>query len=258
MWRLSFFLAGSASSPLGVGFSGDPTVTTCALPPPVCDVPCDSPVPAVVLLLAGGGSGAPRMGDSLSKDGPPLVDALSESVVAQPTATGAKVLPQTSFAGKRSFARVARSATQPSKGIHPLPYAKSSLVVVCGQDVVDNIGFYQRCALVCRFFGLWPSLPDLHRWVSDSWRSFVAHNVELFPCAKGFFIASFTSSIDSDLVLGKLWAWGVHPLSIKPWTTSFNPLIEPLNVRLVWVCLPNLPLHFWEISCYETIGNSLS
>lgn len=72
----------------------------------------------------------------------------------------------------------------------------------------------------------------------------VAHSIEHFPCAKGFFIPSFASSLDRDLVLGKLWAWGDHSLSIKPWTTSFNPLIEPLNVHLVWIRLPNLPLHF--------------
>lgn len=122
---------------------------------------------------------------------------------------------------------------------------------------VDNIDFYQRRALVCRFAGFSPSLPDLHCWVSDSWKPLVAHNIELFPCAKGFFIASFTSFLNRDSVLGKLWAWGDHSLSVKPWTTSFNPLTKPLNVHPVWVHLPNLPLHFWEHSCYKAISNSI-
>lgn len=78
--------------------------------------------------------------------------------------------------------------------------------------MVDNIRFYKRCALVCRFSGLWPSLLNLHSWVSKSWKPLVTHNIELFPCAKSFFIASFTSPVDRDLVLGKLWAWGVHSL----------------------------------------------
>ncbi|GLJ37023.1 hypothetical protein SUGI_0750230 [Cryptomeria japonica] len=144
---------------------------------------------------------------------------------------GAKVQPKPSW--RCSFARVARHVARPSKGVRPLPCAKTSPMVVCGQDVVDNIGFYQRCALVYRFSGLWPSLLDLHHWVSDSWRPLVAHNIELFPCAKGFFIASFTSPPDRDLVLDKLWAWGVHSLSVKPWSTSFNPLTKPLNVHPV-------------------------
>lgn len=79
--------------------------------------------------------------------------------------------------------------------------------------------------------------------------------VELFPCGKGFFIASFASYLDRNLVLDKLWAWGDHSLSIKPWTTSFNPLTKSLSMRPIWARLPNLPLHFCELSCYEAIEN---
>lgn len=103
-----------------------------------------------------------------------------------------------------------------SRETSSLSCAKTSPLVVCGQDVVDNIGFYHCCGLVCKFIGLWPSLPDLYCWVSDSWKPFVAGNIEFYPCARGFFIASFDSLDDRDLVLGMLWAWGVNSLLIKP------------------------------------------
>lgn len=85
----------------------------------------------------------------------------------------------------------------------------------------------------------------------------VSDNVELFPYAKGFFNVVFTSEDEQDLILSKLWLWGNHSLSTKPWTISFNPLTEPLNVHPAWNCLPNLPLHFWENSLFEAIGNSI-
>lgn len=122
---------------------------------------------------------------------------------------------------------------------------------------MENINLYQHSALVCKFAGFWPSLPNLHHWVSDSWKPLVAYGIELFPCAKGFFIASFTSTLDRDLVLGKLWSLGDHSLSIKPRSSSFKPLTEFLSIRLVWVLLPNLSLHFWEPSCFEAISNSI-
>lgn len=49
--------------------------------------------------------------------------------------TGANALPIPSFVGNRSFARVARSDAHPSKGVHPLPCAKTS-------PIVENINFY--------------------------------------------------------------------------------------------------------------------
>lgn len=138
---------------------------------------------------------------------------------------GAKAPPRPPFAGKHSFARVAKSASQPSKGVCPLPCAKSSPVVVCGQDLVDNIGFYQHCALVCRFFGFWPLLLNLHRWVSDSWKPLVAHNIDLFRCAKGFFIASF----NLRLIGIRFWA-SCELGEFTPSLSSFGQL--PLTLSL--------------------------
>ncbi|XP_057815843.2 uncharacterized protein LOC131029395 [Cryptomeria japonica] len=158
--------------------------------------------------------------------------------------------------GVSSFARLAIAALPPNEKPCPLSSANTSPVVVCRQDVIDNIGFYQLCGLVCRFIGLWPSLPDLHRWVSNSYKPLVAGCIELFPYAKGFFIASFASLDDHALALGKLWAWGFNSLLVKLWT-PFNPLTESLYVCPVWVHLPNLPLRFWEHSCYEAIGNTI-
>lgn len=219
-------------APPVVGCAGSPTV---CVPDPVLDLDA---LAAVV--------DAQVNGDSSHTGGAP----------DDPPAT-ANALPRPSFARNRSFARVARSTAHPSKGVRPLPCAKTSTIVVCGQEVVENINFYQHSALVYRFVGFWPSLPNLHHCVSNSWKPLVAYGIELFPCAKGFFIASFTSTLDCDLVMGKLWSWGDHSLSIKPWSPSFNPFTESLSIRPAWVRLPNLPLHLWEPSCFEAIGNSI-
>lgn len=53
------------------------------------------------------------------------------------------------------FSCVAKSSTTlPTKRkSHPLACVKSSSIVVCGHDVVDNVDLYQCCGLVRLFVG---------------------------------------------------------------------------------------------------------
>ena len=47
------------------------------------------------------------------------------------------------------------------------------------------------------------------------------------------------------------------PLMAKPWHPDFDPLTESFNKFLVWVKIPNLPMHLWLDSIFEAIGESL-
>jgi hypothetical protein len=42
-----------------------------------------------------------------------------------------------------------------------------------------------------------------------------------------------------------------------PWTPCFNPLTVFLSSALVWVRIPNLPLHFWGETSFRDIGSTL-
>jgi hypothetical protein len=43
----------------------------------------------------------------------------------------------------------------------------------------------------------------------------------------------------------------------ETWTPSFDPVIDSLSTTLVWVILPNLPLHLWGLPSLRAIGNAL-
>ncbi len=43
----------------------------------------------------------------------------------------------------------------------------------------------------------------------------------------------------------------------KPWHMDFDPLSESFNKIPTWVRLPNFPLHLWQDSIFETIGNAI-
>jgi hypothetical protein len=53
------------------------------------------------------------------------------------------------------------------------------------------------------------------------------------------------------------WFWGSSGLCLKPWSLSLDPSKDSLSSAPVWVKLPNLPLHFWSLSSFRAIDNSL-
>jgi len=44
---------------------------------------------------------------------------------------------------------------------------------------------------------------------------------------------------------------------MKPWDPSFDPSTTVISLVPVWVRLPSLPLHLWNLSSLKTIGNAI-
>lgn len=140
-----------------------------------------------------------------------------------------------------SFVDVVKSKRIREGYVHPC--AISALVVFLGKEVDENIAYYSNNALICIFFCLWPSLPDLHLWITNHWSPLVDGPMEIYPSTRGFLVVGFSSPDDrQDFFYYGLWVWDSHPLSIRPWVYYFNHLNEPLDVLPIWVRLSYLPL----------------
>ena len=80
----------------------------------------------------------------------------------------------------------------------------------------------------------------------------------VYPHAKGFFIVEFDLVEHKDLILNSgSWFKRNLGLYMKPWTPSFDSFIDTLSIALVWVRLPNPPLHFWGLDSLGSIGKGL-
>lgn len=125
--------------------------------------------------------------------------------------------------------------------------------------IISTAEEFSAQAAIFHFRGYWPSLPDLHAWISKQWEPLLDDNVHIFPVAKGFFVVKFDSIEDRRFFLcNKKISWdGRFPLLAKPWHSDFDPLSESFNKIHVWVRLPNLPLHLWQDSVLEAVGNAL-
>jgi hypothetical protein len=112
-------------------------------------------------------------------------------------------------------------------------------------------------ALIGKFTGLWPSPKMVEAWMDDSWKSLIKGKASLFAVGRGFFVFSFLSKEDCDLVFRSgPYFMGSRGLFLAPWTLDFNPEAE-ITAAPVWVRLPHLPLHLWGTSSLEDIGNTL-
>jgi hypothetical protein len=112
-------------------------------------------------------------------------------------------------------------------------------------------------ALVGKFTGLWPSPKMVDAWIEERWRPLIQEKVTRSAVGRGFFVFSFSSKEDRDLVFRSgPYFMGSRGLFLAPWTLDFNPGDE-ITAAPVWVRLPHLPIHLWGRSSLEDIGNKL-
>ncbi|GLJ23165.1 hypothetical protein SUGI_0437410 [Cryptomeria japonica] len=143
-----------------------------------------------------------------------------------------------------------------------VPTAKSTSVFLSEEvekEVEHNEVVFSELGLIGRFIGRWPSLGDLHKWISVNWEPLVEDYVQIYPHARGFFVVVFQSVADRNKVLGSgHWSWeDKHVLMLKPWHQTFNPESESFDRTPPWIRLPNLPMQYWFDAGFEAIENSL-
>eukprot|EP00253_Pinus_taeda_P014893 PITA_14893 len=106
--------------------------------------------------------------------------------------------------------------------------------------------------------GRWPTTKSTDEWVQRNWRPLLPNNVICYAVGRGFFIFEFTTKEDRDLVFRNgPYFMGNQGLFLNKWTPNFDPSVDVPKEVLVWVRLPNLPIHCWSYQSLQKIGNGL-
>ncbi|XP_062021028.1 uncharacterized protein LOC133737508 [Rosa rugosa] len=72
--------------------------------------------------------------------------------------------------------------------------------------------------------------------------------------ANGWFSLEFTYMQDVDFVLeNRPWFVKGRIFHIRKWSPSFNPREDAIETLVLWIRLPNLPLHFWSREAIQPI-----
>ena len=125
-------------------------------------------------------------------------------------------------------------------------------------EIEEHTRDLSKDSIIFHFKGFWPTLSELHAWISKHWHPYIMAIVEIFPFVKGFFIVTFLNSKDRKAILcDQVFFWeNRFPLMVKPWNLDFNPQTESFKIP-TWVRLPNFPLHFGVNSIFMEIGKAL-
>lgn len=127
------------------------------------------------------------------------------------------------------------------------------------QEIENNVRVFTEHNAMCRFKGIWPSLSELHKWISQHWNPLISGTVHVYSMAKGFFVSKSENAEDRRKILCERFFYEKDnmPLLAKPWHFDFDPLSEKFNKIPVWVRLRNLPLHLWADSFFDEIGDAI-
>lgn len=166
-----------------------------------------------------------------------------------------------SSSSKPSFENVVRNKSPtPPAPVASIPSAyivekwqEVPLVEISGLQVTNFYSIFKSGVIMCRFNGCWPP-SELYQWIHLTW----TNNYELSLYSKGFFIVLFYNIADYQKVFeeGPRF-WDRAGPFITPWFPEFDPNTLTVTRAPDWVRLPNLPLHFWHLSVFEDIGNTL-
>jgi hypothetical protein len=75
---------------------------------------------------------------------------------------------------------------------------------------------------------------------------------------RGYYIFEFILEADRDLIFRNgPYFMGTQGLYLNCWNPSFDLELEVPKDVLVWVRIPNLPIHCWNTSSLKEIGNGL-
>jgi len=94
-------------------------------------------------------------------------------------------------------------------------------------------------------------------WADLNWREEVGYVPEVVTLTRGWFAFKFLIEDHLRWVLNKNWSLDHTPLLLKPWSPLFDASRERVDMIPIWVRLPALPLHFWELYHFRRIGNIL-
>lgn len=112
--------------------------------------------------------------------------------------------------------------------------------------------------LIGQFIGLWPSSKVVEDWVKQNWIPLVTEGIKIHFIGKGFFVFVFDNAEDRSLIfINGPYLMGPQGLYLNKWSPEFDPAQDVPTAVPVWMHLPHLPLHCWNQSSLQSIGNAL-
>lgn len=129
-------------------------------------------------------------------------------------------------------------------------------LVIPLEMIAEDIDYYSKHALLCKFMGMQVYLQFLESWAQRTWMP--EGEMEVMLLANNFFMVSFNCLADRNKAFeGGPYFHNQIRLFIKPWHAGFNPAEELPNRVPVWVRLPKFSVECWQDDVLHLLASML-
>ena len=129
---------------------------------------------------------------------------------------------------------------------------------VVGEDLAwESVLKMANCTLVGRVMGRNFSQKIVQDWATTSWGTQLGYAPMVDMLNRGWFAVNLEKEGDLSWIQSKCWHIDHSTVLLKPWSPLFDASKERVDVVPVWVRLPALPLHFWDLYHFRRIGDML-
>ena len=115
----------------------------------------------------------------------------------------------------------------------------------------------EKCTLVGRVMGRNFAKKTVQDWAAISWGDQLGYVPVVEMLNRGWFAINLAKEEDLRWIQNKSWHIDHSPVLLKPWNPLFDASKERVDVIPIWVRLPALPLHFWDLYHFRRIGDIL-
>ena len=88
-------------------------------------------------------------------------------------------------------------------------------------------------------------------------RSIHSKRTRAYLFVSNTFLFKFEILEDANRVLKKPWSIDSTPLLLKKWSPLFDASKERMNVLLIWVRMPRIPIDFWIELRFRELWNAM-
>ena len=129
---------------------------------------------------------------------------------------------------------------------------------VVGEDLAwESVLNMAKCTLVGRVLGRNFTKKTVQDWATASWGTQLGYAPVVDMLNRGWFAVNLEKAGDLSWIQNKCWHIDHSPVLLKPWSPLFDAIKERVDIVPVWVRLPALPLHFWDLYHFRRIGDML-
>ena len=132
----------------------------------------------------------------------------------------------------------------------------SELAVKLSETTKARIRSQWANVLIVKVFGKMVGYNYLRSHVMGLWKP--TGRMDCIGLGQEFFLIKFSMQEDHTKVLREgPWFVGGHYLSIRSWEPNFRPSLANLSLVAIWICLPKLPIEYYDHSVLREIGEAI-